>query len=89
MNSTPMLETEARQYFVEMTSGATPPVTPVFISSVNALGIESQKVQINAKASTEAGAPTMPSAPPGYTSESSGGADQDGGLGTGRNRNVF
>lgn len=56
-----------RQKFVESTAGSAPPVTNVFISSINALGQESQKVQVQGSALTEAGAPTFPGAPPGYT----------------------
>lgn len=65
-----------RQCFVEATSGATPPTVNVFISSVNNLGVESAKVQAQGKASTEAGAPSMPSVPPGYTATISGGGDR-------------
>lgn len=64
-----------RQCFVESTSGSTPPVTNLFVSSMNALGIESQKVQVQGQASVEAGAPTMPSVPPGYTQGGAGGGD--------------
>src|SRR5712664_4744580 len=34
-----------RQHFIETTAGANPPVTNLFVSSLNSLGIESQKVQ--------------------------------------------
>lgn len=66
-----------RQCFVETTSGSTPPTVNLFVSSVNNLGVESQKVQAQGTATTEAGAPSMPSAPPGYTSERSGGGSTD------------
>ncbi len=64
-----------RQCFIETTSGSTPPVVNVFVSSVNNLGVESQKVQQQGKAATEAGAPSMPSVPPGYNSAGSGGGN--------------
>lgn len=56
-----------RQCLIETTAGATPPTVNIFVSSVNSLGVESQKVQIQGTAATEAGAPSMPSPPPGYT----------------------
>lgn len=49
-----------RQCFVETTAGATPPTVNIFVSSVNALGVESQQVQAQGKAVAEAGAPSMP-----------------------------
>ena len=55
------------QHFIETTAGSTPPVTNFFVSSINQLEVESQKVQLQAKATVEAGAPTMPSTPPTYT----------------------
>jgi len=62
-----------RQCFVETTSGSAPPVTNLFVSSLNNLGIESQKVQVQGVAAVEAGAPTMPSVPPGFNSGGAGG----------------
>jgi hypothetical protein len=56
-----------RQCFVETSSGATPPTVNVFVSSMNALGVESQKVQAQGRATIESGAPAMPSAPPALT----------------------
>lgn len=63
-----------RQYFVETTAGSTPPVTNIFVSSMNPLGYESPKVQAQGQAAVEAGAPALPpSTPPsgstggGYT----------------------
>lgn len=64
-----------RQHFIEATAGAAPPTVNVFVSSLNALGVESRKIQAQGKATIEAGAPTMPSVPPGYTSGGSGGGD--------------
>jgi hypothetical protein len=64
-----------RQSFVEATAGASPPTVNIFVSSVNALGIESAKVQIQGKSIAEAGAPTMPTVPPEYNSINSGGRD--------------
>src|SRR5258708_31706059 len=55
------------QHFIEATSGATPPVTNIFISSFSKLGIESSKVQAQDVATTEASAPSMPPTPPTYT----------------------
>ena len=74
-----------RQCFIETTSGSTPPVVNVFVSSVNNLGVESQKVQQQGKATTEAGAPSMPSVPPGYNSTGSGGGNTNTNYRTGRN----
>ena len=62
-----------RQIFIETTAGATPPSVNVFISAVNARGVESPKIQAQGAALAEAGAPAMPGPPPGYTAESSGG----------------
>jgi hypothetical protein len=53
-----------RQVSVEMSSGTTPPVTNVFVSSLNAAGFESPKVLVQAKATAETGAPSVPSTPP-------------------------
>jgi hypothetical protein len=64
-----------RQCFVEATSGATPPVVNLFVSSLNSLGMESQKVQIQGQSATEAAAPAMPGVPPGYNSGGAGGGD--------------
>lgn len=60
-----------RQCFVESTAGSTPTVTNIFISALSQMGKESQKVQVQQKATSEAGAPAMPGSPPGYTSYSS------------------
>jgi len=67
-----------RQCFIESTGGGTPTKVAVFVSSINAYGRESRKVQVIASAATEAGvtAPPNPGSPPGYTSERSGGADR-------------
>jgi len=59
-----------RQCFIEATAGTTPPVVNIFVSSVNSLGIESQKIQVQGVSAVEAAAPAMPSVPPGYTSGS-------------------
>lgn len=71
-----------KQCVVEVSAGATPPTVNVFVSSVNALGVESVKVQAQGSASVEAGAPTMPGVPPGYNNENAGG----GSTGTGGQR---
>lgn len=65
-----------RQCVIESTAGSTPPVTNVFVSSLNAFGIESAKIQAQGKSSTEAGAPPVPGPPPGYTGQGSGGGDK-------------
>lgn len=64
-----------RQCFVETTAGSAPIVTNVFVSSVNALGQESVKIQAQGKASVESGAPSMPSVPPGFNSGAAGGGN--------------
>ncbi len=63
-----------RQCFVETSAGSSPPVTNIFVSSINSLGYESQKVQAQGQSAVEAGAPVLPpSTPPtggsggGYT----------------------
>jgi hypothetical protein len=73
-----------RQCFVETTAGSTPPVTNVFVSSLNSLGAESQKVQSQGQAATEAGAPVMPTVPPGYNQGGAGGGNTNTNYG-GRN----
>lgn len=64
-----------RQFFVPLSSGATPPVTNCFVSSISASGAESAKVPVQVVAIAEAGAPAIPPPPPGYTQEGSGGGD--------------
>lgn len=66
-----------RQYFIPASSGATPPNVNVFVSSINALGVESQKVQVQGK-SLPTGSTTVPSSPPGFTSGGSGGGNTGG-----------
>ena len=56
-----------RQKFIESTAGATPPSVNVFISSINALGVESTKVQGQGSATAEVAAPVMPDATTGST----------------------
>lgn len=67
-----------RQCFVEATAAATSPITNFFISSINQLGRESQKVQVQKAASNESAVPAMPPPPPGYTSYS---VDRSSGTG--------
>lgn len=69
-----------RNYLVPTTAGSTPPTTNMFVSAVNALGIESVKVQAQGVASVEAGAPSLPSAPPGYSAGN--GSDISNNIGT-------
>jgi hypothetical protein len=64
-----------RQFFVESTSGATPPVVNFFVSSVNALGVESAKSGALGHALAESGAPVMPSVPQGFNDGALGGGD--------------
>lgn len=59
-----------RQCFVESTAATTSPVSNFFVSSLNALGKESTKIQSQKAALNESGSPTMPGSPPGYTSYS-------------------
>jgi hypothetical protein len=78
-----------RQYFMPSSSGATPPIVNVFISAVNALGAESQKVQIQGKALVEVGAPANPNPPAGSSSSGDAGANgaSDGSTGFPSNAN--
>lgn len=66
-----------RQYIVPATAGAT---VSIFVSSVNALGVESTKVQVQGSAISESGAPAIPSLP--ADSGSGQGSDLTSGLGT-------
>lgn len=52
-----------KQVTVELSSGTTPPVTNIFVTAVNAAGIESRPVLIQAQATAETGAPSVPSVP--------------------------
>lgn len=72
-----------RQAFIEATAGTTPPTVNVFVSAVNSFGAESVKVQVQGKALAETGAPSMPSAPPGYTGTKGGGGDTSTGRTSG------
>lgn len=56
-----------RQVTIELTSGTTPPVTNIFVTSVNAAGRESIPAHIQAQATAETGAPAAASAPADYT----------------------
>lgn len=75
-----IMDRGTRQHFIESTAGSTPPVINVFVSSLNALGVESSKVQAQGQATAEAGAPTMPSVPPGYTAGGAGGGNINTGF---------
>lgn len=70
-----------RQMFVESTGATASPSTNLFVSSLNSLGLESVKVQVQGKATNEAGAPTMPSVPPGYNTGGAGGGNKSSGMG--------
>lgn len=65
-----------RQLFVPTDSGATPPTVNIIVSSITTLGRESAKIQQQGSAIAETGAPTNPTAPPGYLDESSGGLNR-------------
>lgn len=65
-----------RQCFVESTAATVSPVSNFFVSSVNALGVESSKVQVQKAASNESGAPATATA-----STSQTGTDTSSGTG--------
>lgn len=69
----------ARQYIVPATAGASPSSINVYISAVNQLGVESGKILVSGKATAEAGAPSQPAPPPGYSAGP--GSDTSGGIG--------
>lgn len=73
-----------RQCFVECTAATVSPTNNFFISSVNALGIESQKVQVQKAAENESGAPATASA-----STSQTGTDTSSGTGSISGNNKF
>lgn len=56
-----------RQYPIETSSGASPSKVNVFVSSLNARGVESPKIQIQGIATAEAGAPSVPGVPTSFT----------------------
>jgi hypothetical protein len=60
------------QHYIDATAGSTPPSVNVFVSSLNKLNVESGLVQAQGTATTEAGAPSMPSTPPSYTTPFTG-----------------
>lgn len=57
-------DVSVRQYSVPASAGSSPPTKNVFVSCLSKNG-ESVKVQIQGKASVEAGAPADPTVPPG------------------------
>jgi hypothetical protein len=59
-------------------SASFPPITNIFVSCINAGGLnpESQKIQAQIQSVAEAGAPSVPGVPPGYTDEDAGGGDR-------------
>lgn len=59
-----LYDPNVRQYSVPSSAGSSPPTKNIFISSFSKNN-ESVKVQIQGKASVEAGAPTDPTVPPG------------------------
>lgn len=56
-----------RQCMVEASASTTSPVTNFFVSCINQIGKESQKIQTQKAAANEAGAPGTPGTPPGYS----------------------
>lgn len=60
----------SRQCFVECTAGTASPMNNFFISSINQLGKESQKIQVQQAALNESGAPATASSPSGFSSYS-------------------
>lgn len=56
-----------RIFILPVTAGASPASTNIYVSSVNALGFESGLILATGKAIAEAGAPSQPSPPPGFT----------------------
>jgi hypothetical protein len=71
----------SRSVSVESTAGTTPTTVNIFVSSINALGLESPKIQVQSKATVEAAAPAAASFPPGYGN--TGGSDTSTAQGTG------
>jgi hypothetical protein len=57
-----------RQFTVPATAGSSPPIINIFITAVNALGLESSPIQVQGKATAESGAPSQPATPPGFSS---------------------
>lgn len=57
-------DVSVRQYSVPASAGSSPPTKNIFVSCLSKSG-ESSKVQIQGKASVEAGAPADPVVPPG------------------------
>jgi len=74
-----------RQIFVESTAATVSPTINIFISSLNALGTESPKVQVQSAALSEPNAPGMPGVPPGYND--GGGMNKNNYYGKGGNPN--
>lgn len=62
---------------VPSNSGATPSTTSFFVSSVNAFGNESVKVQVISKAKVDATSPTDPAPPADFVSGGAGGGTGD------------
>lgn len=66
-----------RQLFIPASSGSTPPTVTIFVSSLNALGVESAKASSIGTATVEAGAPGVPGAPPGFNQGGAGGGNKN------------
>ena len=67
-----LYDPNVRQYSVPASAGSSPPTKNIFISSFSKNN-ESVKVQIQGKASVEAGAPTDPAVPPASAASGSTG----------------
>lgn len=59
-----LYDPNVRQYSVAASAGSTPPTKNIFVSSISK-NSESTKMQIQGTATSEAGAPTDPTPPPG------------------------
>ena len=68
-----LYDPNVRQYSVAASAGSSPPTKNIFVSSFSKNN-ESVKVQIQGKASAEAGAPTDPSVPPSSAASGNTGA---------------
>jgi hypothetical protein len=69
-------DSSVRQYGVPASAGSSPPTKNIFVSSFSQRG-ESVQVQIQGKASVEAGAPSDPSVPAGSAASGTTGGKPD------------
>ena len=66
-----------RQIEIPSSAGSSPPTRNVFVAAINKSGIESNPVQVQGNATTEAGAPTDPTPPAGSAASGDTGATGD------------